>query len=153
MVVVGGQRMGSLQNCDKIIVLQCGVKVEEGTHNELMRIPVTLDAPQKVPAGSGGGRTDGGKYGGYRRRVLGGLYHHAWNRCAAEAARGRTDSAALQVQIRGLEEELAMKQARADKLRRQVMLPFFAAIWVARFPHKVRKHRLRRMRRKKSFMA
>jgi hypothetical protein len=138
MVVVGGRRTDALRNCDKIIVLKQGEKVEEGTHGELMQVPVEFEMPPVAVR---------------RRRVIRGYYHHWWERLAVECAEGKTDSAALQLQISALEEELATKRARADELRRKVMLPFFAAIWVARFPSKVRRHRLRRLRRKKTFVA
>merc|ERR1719160_2478327 len=55
-------RLTTIKNCDKIIVLSEGKKAEEGTHEELLAIPVERDAAE----------------GGAKPLVVSGFYHHQW---------------------------------------------------------------------------
>jgi hypothetical protein len=51
VAVVVAHRLTTIKNCHKIIVMEAGKKVEEGTHDELLQIQVKKDKDEKVSQG------------------------------------------------------------------------------------------------------
>lgn len=70
VALVIAHKLTTIKNCDKIVVIDKGVKVEEGTHAELVKIPVKhtakddFEAMDKKPTKPG---------------VIGGHYHNLWD--------------------------------------------------------------------------
>ena len=58
VAVVVAHRLTTVKNCDRIVVMEKGQKVEEGTHKDLLAIQVRQD-----------------EHGA----VTGGYYHHQWD--------------------------------------------------------------------------
>jgi len=52
VAIVIAHRLTTIKNCDKIVVCDKGVKVEEGTHEELLKVPVTYKDPAAAAAAS-----------------------------------------------------------------------------------------------------
>eukprot|EP01052_Picozoa_sp_SAG31_P023397 SAG31_NODE_1926_length_6892_cov_3.588105_5_plen_201_part_00 len=70
VAIVIAHRLTTIKNCDKIIVMDSGTKVEEGTHEELLKIKVeTIEEPNKDDAGDNSTTT----------KVLKGHYHRMWD--------------------------------------------------------------------------
>ena len=61
VAIVIAHRLTTIKNCDKIIVMDKGTKVEEGSHEELLQVPVTKE---KI---------------GDEDRTVKGLYHDLWD--------------------------------------------------------------------------
>merc|ERR1719233_2313461 len=68
-------RLTTIRNCDKIIVIDEGRKVEEGTHDFLMNIPVRKE--KRV------GKT---KKDEETEKVLSGFYHDLWDTQMGESS-------------------------------------------------------------------
>jgi ABC-type multidrug transport system fused ATPase/permease subunit len=79
VAIVIAHRLTTIKNCDKIVVCDKGVKVEEGTHEDLLKIPVTYeDEEQDTKKGQKEGATpaSGNKN---QQQVSTGHYHKLWD--------------------------------------------------------------------------
>jgi len=90
-VIMVAHRLTTIKNCDKIIVMSKGAKVEEGTHAELLKIAISKDE------------------GGATRT---GWYRELWETQHGASADKRVDHndrwiKALEARLRGLEAENA----------------------------------------------
>jgi hypothetical protein len=70
VALVIAHRLTTIKNCDVIVVIDKGLKVEQGTHPELMQLPVRWAEP--APAKSGEEQEEKGP-------VSGGFYHNMWD--------------------------------------------------------------------------
>ena len=68
-------RLTTIKNCDQIVVIDKGVKVEQGTHTELLQVPVTHAEPKKTAGEQLAARVNPDNKG----PVNGGYYHNMWD--------------------------------------------------------------------------
>eukprot|EP01045_Picozoa_sp_COSAG04_P014493 COSAG04_NODE_1089_length_8333_cov_16.387782_9_plen_146_part_00 len=76
VALVIAHRLTTIKNCDQIVVLDAGVRVEQGTHSELLEIPCAFanDGNKDDPDGTGAevAEEDG------RGELTAGYYRHMW---------------------------------------------------------------------------
>ena len=75
VALVIAHRLTTIKNCDQIVVLDAGVRVEQGTHSELLEIPCAFANDGKDdPDGNEAGvpEEDG------RGELIAGYYRHMW---------------------------------------------------------------------------
>jgi ATP-binding cassette subfamily B (MDR/TAP) protein 1 len=127
VAIVIAHRLTTIKNCDKIVVCDKGVKVEEGTHEDLLKIPVTYeDEEQDTKKGQKEGATpaSGNKN---QQQVSTGHYHKLWdtqmgeetvNLALEDASYADTldKVAALQVKLATQKEELTRWRQRSTAL-------------------------------------
>eukprot|EP00746_Dinoflagellata_sp_MGD_P090748 gnl/MRDRNA2_/MRDRNA2_35865_c0_seq1.p1 gnl/MRDRNA2_/MRDRNA2_35865_c0~~gnl/MRDRNA2_/MRDRNA2_35865_c0_seq1.p1 ORF type:complete len:1032 (+),score=251.92 gnl/MRDRNA2_/MRDRNA2_35865_c0_seq1:100-3195(+) len=97
-------RLTTIKDSDKIVVLDKGKKVEEGTHDALLKIPVQFDVKE-----------DGSK------KVKAGFYHHQWetqfNEKGLTVAQMQEKIQQLQMEIKAHEAKIEKTNARMAKWR------------------------------------
>jgi len=113
VAIVVAHRLTTICNCDKIVVMgDDGTKVEEGTHEELLKVPKQVDAEGKPVAGPG-------------------LYHTLWDTQQVSGKTGANDNAGggddegdLKSKLEAQEKELEdlRKELAWSKLKAQVQL-------------------------------
>jgi ABC-type bacteriocin/lantibiotic exporter with double-glycine peptidase domain len=80
VAIVIAHRLTTIKNCDKIVVCDKGVKVEEGTHEELLKVPVTYKDPAaEEDAEEAGGAEKKKPSLKSQQEVLTGHYHKLWD--------------------------------------------------------------------------
>ena len=77
VAIVIAHRLTTIKNCDKIVVCDKGVKVEEGTHEELLKIPVTYENEGKDTREDEGKETLMPK--SKNQQLSTGHYHKLWD--------------------------------------------------------------------------
>ena len=89
-------RLTTIKDADKIIVIEKGAKVEEGPHEDLLKIPITT----KIDPGSG------------KQIVQSGFYHNQWN---AQFREKGLNTAKLKVKIEQLQTEIDVHTATIER--------------------------------------
>lgn len=121
-------QLTTVQNCDKIIVIDKGAKVEEGTHEELLRIPIVREQREmKVPQTGVTGVGSAGAQEPTQAQMVtqmvsvttAGVYHELWSTQmgeseeAREVRRLRKASGRMQEQLREYEREHDRQKRRS----------------------------------------
>jgi len=95
--IIIAHRLTTVKDCDKIIVIDDGCKVEEGCHNKLMQIPVRKSCEGKM---------------------LSGWYRDLWD---AQMGEEGGESGAKSAQVLELEEEIRMLEWQLARRRMKRM--------------------------------
>jgi ATP-binding cassette subfamily B (MDR/TAP) protein 1 len=90
VALVIAHRLTTIKNCDNIIVIDKGKKVEEGTHGELMQATVEFEEPEPDAEGS---ESDGASKAKPKDKgkVVAGYFHHLWDTQMGEKTTGSVE--------------------------------------------------------------
>lgn len=133
VAVVVAHRLTTIKNCDRIVVMEKGKKVEQGSHEELLQIQVRQDsssnssshnngATSSAPAPASSSSAGGGESG----EVCKGYYHHQWNTQMGEETFGaaehmsgeQLDARELHLETEHAQEIAKLQQERAHRATR-----------------------------------
>jgi ATP-binding cassette subfamily B (MDR/TAP) protein 1 len=114
VALVIAHRLTTIRNCDSIVVIDKGVKVEQGTHEELLRIPCAFAPPAAGDEkGAAAGAADDDEKKG---EINAGYYRYMWETQMGEDAKGVALGAATAVQIA---DRLAVMDRELETLQEQ----------------------------------
>lgn len=98
--IVIAHRLSTIRNCDKIIIMDKGATVEEGTHDELLKRPIKRDADGAAVPGPG-------------------LYHEMWDTQIGEESQGHVKTRSqLEAHIEKLKKELGLQEKKLETTKK-----------------------------------